>query len=523
MRVASLLGLACLLGACARSAPNLVSGSPTATEPPANCPAPVSDLPTPSTSFYEADGSKATVNFVNANDRFDYRPRNIVSDSDTIKFQAREYDFVYCRANQSWTVQPGTLPAELARPESYQQASNPPLNRVEFQDQTYEYRALTRDDKVIFEVGKAQSSPPQQQVLYTLEEVKQAGVGVGLGSASATTPVVYNNQLWWAVTSQQGEGNAGIATLVNYDPKTQKLTLVKPKTLQIQQITDLAITGKPTAPTFWLGTMRSGEGNPSLSSLGLVAYRPGVQDPNQGSMTSYNVNNSPIVGAIPQKLKLEQDTLWVSTGNGVCALQWANPEVTQSWSCWRFTATAELPQSGLALFKSLTQKEPGTTTLQPDAGPVEVLWWMPLNLTEANPTGRYEIRYEPGFTATINTGISPLPEQAVRVPDTPAVYWPASDWHWNGERFVRSLDEVPVNYSGGGFRGVGPEPNFLQQNNWNAMRGDLDLLNANEQSIEVRYHSAWAEDVALKPRPTVIAQEPVANRQPNPLAVKATP
>ena len=47
-------------------------------------------------------------------DRFDYAPRDVVLDENTIRFLAREYDFVYCRADASWTVQPGTLGQDWA-------------------------------------------------------------------------------------------------------------------------------------------------------------------------------------------------------------------------------------------------------------------------------------------------------------------------------------------------------------------------------------------------------------------------
>lgn len=42
-------------------------------------------------------------------ERFDYHIRNIVADASTIKFQTDKNDFVYCRSNNTWTVQPGTI------------------------------------------------------------------------------------------------------------------------------------------------------------------------------------------------------------------------------------------------------------------------------------------------------------------------------------------------------------------------------------------------------------------------------
>jgi hypothetical protein len=92
-----------------------------------------------------------------------------------------------------------------------------------------------------------------------------------------------------------------------------------------------------------MGTNISGEGNQYIPASGLVAYRPDSQNLSSGAVTSYNVNNSPLVGAIPDKLRLEDDTLWVSTGNGVCKLKWQAADNPASWSCWRFALMAKLP------------------------------------------------------------------------------------------------------------------------------------------------------------------------------------
>ena len=48
----------------------------------------------------------------------DFQPRNIVTDTNTINFQTAKYDFIFCRTNNSWTVQSGTLPSNLQPPQN---------------------------------------------------------------------------------------------------------------------------------------------------------------------------------------------------------------------------------------------------------------------------------------------------------------------------------------------------------------------------------------------------------------------
>jgi hypothetical protein len=201
-----------------------------------------------------------------------------------------------------------------------------------------------------------------------------------LGIPRITAAVIHGNKIWWSVAFEQGEGNTGLGTIVGYEPQTDKFTVVQPQELWWQQITDLVITGDANNPTFWMGTKLSGEGNGYIPAKGLVAYRPAPQNLNFDSATSYNINNSPLIGAIPDKLRLEDNTLWVSTGNGVCKLKWQAADNPESWSCWRFALMFKLPSKGLPLYSSLTNKSPAVT-LSPDnrGETVEVFWWSPID------------------------------------------------------------------------------------------------------------------------------------------------
>jgi hypothetical protein len=256
--------------------------------------------------------------------------------------------------------------------------------------------------------------------------------------------------------------------------------------------------------------------------MGLVAYRPNPQNLKTGSVKYYQVNNSPLIGIIPDKLRLENDKLWVGTGNGVCQVQWQVADNPESWSCWQFALKANLPSGGLPISNSLLNKTP-TITLKPaTAGEtVEVLWWMPTNSQTLK--GRYEVRYDKGFTVTLNEqGAELLPQDIVKIraeiqPGQPSFYWTGSEWHWNGVRFVRGFDAVASNYSGGGPRGIGPNRYQGGVINSNAIRGDLDLLSLSRNSTSVKYYSGWVDEALLKPYPTVVPQKRLTNPQPNPL------
>ena len=393
---------------------------------------------------------------------------------------------------------------------------------------TREKEPAPAEDKVVFELLTPDNKTSQRQTIYTLKDLDAASVKMGfsasgnqLGFPRVTSAVIYGKRIWWSVSFEQGEGNNGIATIVSYDPQTNKFTFIQPEELGFTQITDLVITGDAKNPTLWMGTQISGEGNPYIPAKGLVAYRPDLQNPNSGSLTAYTVYNSPLVGAIPDKLLLENDQLWVSTANGVCQVQWQTADSSDSWNCWRFAAMAKLPSEELPLYSASTNKTPAVS-LSPNNGQstVEVLWWSPLDSQTGK--GRYEVRYPQGFTVNLDEGASPY-EFPIPLPlGKPRVSWPGFDWHWNGEGFVRGWDEVSGNLVGGGPQGIGSGeflPNVPM--NWNAMRGDLELLELSNQSTRIKYNSAWVDEAKLQPYLTVVPQELPQNPQPNPLAAKA--
>jgi hypothetical protein len=264
-----------------------------------------------------------------------------------------------------------------------------------------------------------------------------------------------------------------------------------------------------------MGTNISGEGNAYIPANGLVAYRPDPQNLNSGSLTSYTVHNSPLVGAIPDKLRLEDDTLWVGTGNGICQAKWQAADNPESWSCWRFAAMAKLPSEGIPVYSGLTNKTPAVTLSPSSSGEtVEVLWWSPLDFQTRK--GRYEVRYLQGFTVKLDQGAR-LEESRRLPPGKPPVYWPGFEWHWNGDRFIRGFDEVAQNRFGVGPTGIGSnrfEPNTPP--NWNAIRGDLELLNLSPKSTSVRYYSGWVNENLLSPYLSVLPQKRPQNPQLNP-------
>ncbi|WP_026734252.1 hypothetical protein [Fischerella sp. PCC 9605] len=459
-------------------------------------------------------------------DRFDFHVRNIVADANTVKFQTRKQDFVFCRGNNTWTVQPGTLPENLKQ--QYYPEYSQDFKTIQVQGKSYKYRVVREasvptvpnpsKDKVVFELITPNSKKPQQQILYTLKDLRQkTNTGTQIGLSRITAAVIYGNQIWWSVAFEQGEGNDGIATIVGYDPQANQFTLIQPQGLLSHQITDLAVTGDANNPTFWMGTQISGEGNPYLPAKGLVSYRPNPQNLNSGNLTSYNVHNSPLVGAIPDKLKLENNTLWVGTGNGVCQVNLQAPDNPKSWSCWRFAVIAKLPKAGLPLYSQLSNQSPALT-LSPakDGATVEVLWWSPIDFETRK--GRYEVRTEKGFTVKLDQGASLDKFRRFLPPGKPPVRWPGFEWHWNGQRFVRGFDEVALNYVGGGPWGIGVtlEPTSGKRTA-NAIRGDLELLKISPKSTSVKYYSGWVDETKLNPYLTVLPQTQPQNQKPNPL------
>lgn len=490
------------------------------------------DCPSPKVVYLQ------TKNKNNLSERFNFHIYNIESDKNTIKFQSLKHDFVFCRANKSWTVQPGTIKTQLLPRSNYTEISkelvNPEYKSINYQGKTYKYRVVlepgfvlgkdnllsrprveAEKDRVVFEL-LVPNSKPVRHTLYTLKDLQHQAVksgyseqGIQLGFPRITASLIHGDALWWAIAFSSSEGNTGIATIISYQPQVG-IKLIQPEELRSSQITDLVITGDQNNPTLWMGTKNSSEGNEYLPAQGLVAYSPDMQNPNSGVLRSYNVHNSSLVGAIPDKLKLETD-IWVATGNGVCQINWQAAD--SNWRCWRFAAMAKLPVAGVPLYQASTNKTPAVKLASSSLSDVEVLWWSALENQSQN--GRYEVRYPQGFTIKLDQGASLLKSQ--QLPDgKPPVDWLGYEWHWQGDRFVRGLDEVASNYFGGGVQGIGSNRDVLRQTNWNTIRGDLELIELSPNT-DLRYYSGWVDDKLLTPYITIVPQERPQNPQPNPL------
>ena len=325
--------------------------------------------------------------------------------------------------------------------------------------------------------------------------------------------------LWLAATTSQGEGENGFASLLRYDLKTNELDIHQPPTIQGDQITSLVATDAQadSEPTLWLGTLRSGEGNPFFPASGLVAYQP--TSASSGTLRQYTISNSPLVGAIPHQLSVLGSDLWIATGNGTCQTQWRTIEQDSSWRCWKFTATAAIPAKGVDLYPSFLAKAPATQLAK---GNVEVLWadWEHFDQPAVGTDDfRYEVVYEPGFEAKLAQGGHRLDsEVAQRMAQGNDIFWPGQHWHWSGQRFKRSLDEVALNLVGGGPYGLIASniQTGLSFDHY-AIRGDFDLLSLKPDGTQVRYYSGWVEGKDLKAYPTIVEVDPIAAVGPNPI------
>ncbi|MEM6520523.1 MAG: hypothetical protein AAF722_14475 [Cyanobacteria bacterium P01_C01_bin.70] len=486
-----------------------------------DCPSPAINLPLETVRQQTIAGRDRYFN------RFDYAPKDIVLDADTVRFQAREYDFVYCRANGQWTVQPGTLgKAWLAELEA-RHRGEAEFSTLTWKDQSYQYRVIREPiaaespeayQSVVLEIIPPDQETAEQHTLYTVDQISGAEVMGGLGMPRITTALEYGDLLWWTVAFDQGEGYNGIATIVSYDPATADVTLIQPDEIRFQQILDLVLMGDPAQPTLLMGIKASAEGMSNVPASGLVIYQPESEDLTTGVVQSYTPYNSPLVGHIPTQLVIADEQLWIGTRNGACRLDWQAPEQPESWSCWRFIAQATLPKNAaIPVYDSLLDPAPATTLAETTSGTmVEVLWWM---LTEAGDpsVGRYEVRVEEGWEVTLEQGASPelaprsLEDIAGRVP----MFWPGYGWHWQGDRFVRSFDGYLNNLISGD-RGIGPLRS-ASLTDWNAIRGDLDLLELSAETTRLRYYSGWVDDAVLTPFPAVVERPYPEAMPPDPL------
>ena len=487
------------------------------TEKAINCPTPSTDLP-----LIELDSQE--FGFDNA---FNFQIKEIIPDTDTISFESFKYKFTLCRANNDWVID------EISPSDSLDNSELEAYQTIQLEDKQYQYRVkLDRNspreaDRAIFELITPESSQPQQQILYNLERAKQAGV-VELGDPIIAQPVIYGDRLFWSVFAYRGEGFGGVATIVSYAPATNKIDVIQPPEIDSQIINDLVITGNPDRPTFWIATQLTGEGNPYIPSMGLVAYRPHNSDYTAGEVSSYHIRNSPIVGAIPTKLNAEEDILWIGTGNGICQVEWQTIDNNDSWNCWRFAVMIKVPSEGLPIYSSLLDNT-ADVTISPQTleQTVEVLWWLP---KQREPlAGRYEIKQEVAKTVALtDRGATTWDEYYYDDREPPVweapLYWVGSNWHWETNKFVRGWDEVELNLVGGGAVGIGSgQPNDDYIFDINALRGDLELLELTKNTTKVKYYSAWVDDSLLQPYLNIVPQSRSSQPQPNPLLkIKST-
>ena len=456
---------------------------------------------------------------------------NILIDDSTITFQTQDYDFVFCEDNETFITRKGNYRPEEKPITDYEEAIkelvDPPYQTIEWQDKTYQYRVVlepnpfpnfeVEPEKVILELMTPEIEEPQKHILYTLEQVKQEQAGIQLGVPQITTSIINNDQFYWSVSSEQGEGNGGIATIVNYNPQENKVNIIQPSQIAKQQINDFKISNNDTENILWLATQTSGEGNPYLPGMGLVSYNL-----NNESLKSYHPRNSNLVGIIPHKLTIEKENLWVATGNGICEIEWQNIEKESSWKCWQFKLEANISPEGIEVYESIFNNQSETIINADETNTtIEVLWWSPKD--DESEKGRYEIVYNPAFSVTLeDKGVmdwKELYDKEYKANSWEAiVYWPGKDWLWNGNRFIRPFDGVFLNYFGGGPGGISTWNNPEKQRpEIYTIRGDLDLINLTKNATNVQYYSGWVDDSSLDPYLTIIPTEIPTNIKPNPL------
>ncbi|MEM8615013.1 MAG: hypothetical protein AAGF93_23615, partial [Cyanobacteria bacterium P01_H01_bin.105] len=316
-------------------------------------------------------------------ERFNFRPTAVEATETTLAFRGNRYGFVFCKRDRTWGIESITPePTEEADYAEYFEAlAEPDYEIITGQDRVYQARvrldaswlddetAAAADDdleQIIFELIKPGEKEPVAKVLYTNTDILERELGASAGVPTVTQTLVTDDALWWSIGFEQGEGASGIATVVQYQIDEDEIVLWQPSELGNAQITDLALTTTDNEMTLWLGTQYSGEGNPYLPAQGLVAYSPA-----DDTVQTYTVEDSPLIGAIPTRLWVDDDMLWTATANGVCEIDWAAIESNDSWECWRFTAMADIP-ANRELYSSLLSE---TSIGQLDAvDPVELLW-----------------------------------------------------------------------------------------------------------------------------------------------------
>jgi len=477
-------------------------------------------------------------------EQFNFRPIEISTGGDSVTITTAHHIFSLCQTNGEWSIASAEA-AEDEAPFDYNQLladiENPSYDTVELNGETFEYRirlqaewltdqlrpetidpeatpsedeeslAVAAEDAVFFELKTPEGELISEQ-LYTLSELREARLGADLGVPNIADAVATSSELWFAATAEQGEGNSGFASLIRYNLETEELSVERPEMIQGDQITSLAATGDDTVNsstplTLWMGTQISGEGNPYIPSHGLVAYQPSSQ-----TLTNHTIADSPLVGAIPHRLAVEDQQLWVGTGDGVCQVDWRTADDADSWACWRFTATAALPSEGIDLYQSFSAEAPATQLTEKT---VEVLWAsQSFDAPEDTPEMRYEVVYKPGFEAQLSQGGYRIPNEVAQLAaGGNEVFWPGTQWHWGGDRFKRSLDEVALNLVGGGPRGLAASSGQGFDLNNYAVRGEFDLLELTDEATKVRYYSGWIEGSEVDVYPTVVLAETTKQKE----------
>ena len=475
-------------------------------------------------------------------EQFNFRPIEISTGGDSVTITTAHHIFSLCESNGQWSIASANA-AEDEAPFNYTQLladmAAPSYDTIELNGKTFEYRirlqaewlaeqlkpetidpeatppeeidtlAVATEDAVFFELKTPEGELISEQ-LYTVSELQEAGLGASLGAPNIADAIATRSDIWFGASASQGEGDSGFASLIRYDAETEELSVERPDTIQGSQITSLAVTGADTADsdtplTLWMGTQRSGEGVPYFPSHGLVAYQPSTQ-----ALTTHTVANSPLIGAIPGRLAVKADQLWSATGDGVCQISWPTIDQTDSWTCWRFTATAALPPEGIDLYQSFLAQEPATQLKEKE---VEILWLsQSFDTPEDELAIRYEAVYKPGFEVQLSQGGYRIANSvAQRAAGGNEIFWPGNQWHWAGDRFRRSLDEVALNLVGGGPRGLvasNGRGGFNLDNY--AIRGEFDLLELTDDATKVRYYSGWIEGDEVDVYPTVVPVETTA-------------
>ncbi|MEM9267161.1 MAG: hypothetical protein AAGA46_16720 [Cyanobacteria bacterium P01_F01_bin.13] len=444
--------------------------------------------------------------------RFDFRPTKVNATDTTLTFASRRYSFTFCKSDRTWGIEALDPAAETeADYATYlEDISDPDYEPVTDNDQTYRARvrldaswindakdASDNQEQVIFELIKP-GAETISQVLYTNTDIIERELGASAGVPHISRALATDDALWWSIGFEQGEGATGIATVIQYKPDTDEVVLWQPTDLDHAQITDMAITGTNQDLTLWLGTQYSGEGNPFLPAKGLVAYKP-----NTKNVRSYTVENSPLPGAIPTRLWTEDEILWVGTAHGVCEVEWAAIDVSDSWDCWQFVTIADVP-SEQELYASLLAESPMDTLESADS--IELLWVTDTDISTPSATVRYEISYAPGLVSQLEQGADyyVYPDSQ---PDEGYFWWPGQDWSWNGQRFVRHRDQVATNYVGGGPQGIGSDNYENYVVDWKTMRGEFELLNLTPEVTEIKYYSAWINGDNIEPWVTVTERD----------------